>query len=188
MTFSASCSGTNSRSIWKRFRHVLRRFHCRAHARSSAQKGSPNGCGERRILRVNDVSQDPRYIHCENGVAARSELVVPLLLCDRLIGVLDLESSELARSPWNTNACFLPLAPISPLRFENARLYQETRDTQLRLQQISRWLAKFREVCSRTAHAKSRLDLAAGYVPARELGATSTIFFRMVRPSRLRAW
>src|SRR5207244_11637167 len=47
--------------------------------------------GERRVLRINDVSEDPRYIHCESGVAARSALVVPLLLCDRLIGVLDLE-------------------------------------------------------------------------------------------------
>src|SRR6266702_4052515 len=36
--------------------------------------------GERRILRVNDVTEDPRYIRCETGVEARSELVVPLLI------------------------------------------------------------------------------------------------------------
>src|SRR5260370_5850637 len=50
--------------------------------------------GERRILLVNDVTEHPRYIRCETAVEARSELVVPLLIQDRLILVLDLESTE----------------------------------------------------------------------------------------------
>src|SRR2546430_822525 len=48
--------------------------------------------GERRVLRVSDVADDSRYIRCDTGVEARSEIVVPLLMQDRLIGVLDLES------------------------------------------------------------------------------------------------
>ncbi len=40
--------------------------------------------GERRVLRINDVTDDSRYIRCESGVTVRSELVVPLLLRDRL--------------------------------------------------------------------------------------------------------
>src|SRR5258708_11041123 len=39
--------------------------------------------GERRVLRINDVADDPRYIRCESGVETRSELVVPLFLQDR---------------------------------------------------------------------------------------------------------
>src|SRR5258708_2162191 len=35
--------------------------------------------GERRVLRINDGPDDARYIHSETRVAARSELVVPLL-------------------------------------------------------------------------------------------------------------
>src|SRR3954469_21880502 len=42
---------------------------------------------------VSDVSQDPRYINIVPDV--RSELVIPLLLKDRCIGVFDLESPEL---------------------------------------------------------------------------------------------
>src|SRR5260370_26511937 len=38
--------------------------------------------GERRVLRINDVAEDPRYIRCESGVETRSELVVPLFLQD----------------------------------------------------------------------------------------------------------
>src|SRR6202040_1570019 len=49
--------------------------------------------GERRAVRVSDTLLDPRFLACkiDTGVAARSELVVPLLMQDRLIGVLDLE-------------------------------------------------------------------------------------------------
>src|SRR3989442_7991925 len=42
---------------------------------------------------VPDVSTDPRYIKVVDD--ARSELVIPLLLKDRCIGVFDLESPEL---------------------------------------------------------------------------------------------
>src|ERR1700675_62597 len=45
---------------------------------------------ERRSIRVDDVLSDARYIRCATSVDTRSELVVPLLLQDRLIGVLDL--------------------------------------------------------------------------------------------------
>ena len=49
---------------------------------------------ERRSVRVDDVTNDPRHVTCEVGLATGSELVIPLLLQDRLIGVLDLESPE----------------------------------------------------------------------------------------------
>jgi L-methionine (R)-S-oxide reductase len=50
---------------------------------------------ERRSILVPDVTAFPGHIACD--VASRSELVVPLLRGDRLIGVLDLDSPELAR-------------------------------------------------------------------------------------------
>jgi len=50
---------------------------------------------ERRSVLVPDVTAFPGHIACD--VASRSELVVPLLRGDLLIGVLDLDSPELAR-------------------------------------------------------------------------------------------
>jgi sigma-B regulation protein RsbU (phosphoserine phosphatase) len=53
---------------------------------------SGTAAGERRTLRVNDVREDPRYIQCELEFEVRSELVVPLIDGERLIGVFDLDS------------------------------------------------------------------------------------------------
>ena len=44
---------------------------------------------------VSDVSKDPRYINLVDDV--RSELVIPMLIKERCIGVFDLESPELER-------------------------------------------------------------------------------------------
>ena len=52
-----------------------------------------SAAAERRTIRVIDVRLDPRYLQGESGVEVRSELVVPLLRQDRLVGVLDLEST-----------------------------------------------------------------------------------------------
>ena len=50
---------------------------------------------ERRSVVVRDVEAFPGHIACDS--ASRSELVVPLLRGDSLLGVLDLDSPELAR-------------------------------------------------------------------------------------------
>ena len=50
---------------------------------------------ERRIQRVEDVDAFPGHIACDS--ASRSELVVPILVNDEVIGVLDLDSPNLAR-------------------------------------------------------------------------------------------
>jgi len=50
---------------------------------------------QRQPVLVPDVAAFPGHIACDT--ASRSELVVPLLAGDRLLGVLDLDSPELAR-------------------------------------------------------------------------------------------
>jgi L-methionine (R)-S-oxide reductase len=50
---------------------------------------------ERRTVLVPDVEAFPGHIACDT--ASRSELVVPLLIGERLLGVLDLDSPVLAR-------------------------------------------------------------------------------------------
>ena len=127
--------------------------------------------GERRTIRVADTLDDPRYIQCETGLVVRSELVVPLLLQDRLIGVLDLESTDPNAFTAEHERMLATLGSYIAIALENARLYEEARETERRLQTD---LATAREIQRGLLPTGARevpgLELAAAYVPARELG------------------
>jgi sigma-B regulation protein RsbU (phosphoserine phosphatase) len=126
---------------------------------------------ERRVLRVNDTLNDPRFVRCTEGVDARSELVVPLLLQDRLIGVLDLESTDLNAFTAEHERMLSTLASYIAIALENARLFAEARESERRLTDD---LATAREIQRQLLPTGARevpgLDLAAGYCSARELG------------------
>ncbi|PYU44126.1 MAG: serine/threonine protein phosphatase, partial [Acidobacteria bacterium] len=127
--------------------------------------------GERRVLRINDVTDDSRYIRCESGVTVRSELVVPLLLRDRLIGVLDLESSEPHAFTLEHERMLSTLGSYIAVALENARLYQEARQSEQRMRsELDTAREIQRQLLPTGAREVPGLDLAAGYVPARELG------------------
>jgi phosphoserine phosphatase RsbU/P len=129
--------------------------------------------GQRRAIRVGDTLADPRFLGCEveTGVAVRSELVVPLLMQDRLIGVLDLESAETHAFTVEHERMLATLASYVAIALENARLYEEARETERRLHDD---LATAREIQRQLLPSGARevpgLDLAAGYCSARELG------------------
>jgi sigma-B regulation protein RsbU (phosphoserine phosphatase) len=127
--------------------------------------------GERRVLRVNDVTDDSRYIRCDTGVEARSELVVPLLMQDRLIGVLDLESSELHAFTMEHERMLTTLGSYIAIALENARLFQEATESERRMRsELDTAREIQRQLLPTGAREVPGLDLAAGYVPARELG------------------
>ncbi|MBA3296443.1 MAG: GAF domain-containing protein, partial [Acidobacteria bacterium] len=77
----------------------------------------------REAVLVSDVSQDPRYISIVPDV--RSELAIPLLLKDRCIGVVDLESPELDAFSKRDVEILTLLAAQAAVAIENARLYEE---------------------------------------------------------------
>src|SRR5712692_2712783 len=127
--------------------------------------------GERRALRIDDVREDPRYIRCETGVEVRSELVVPLLLQDRLIGVLDLERSTPRAFTAEHERMLATLASYIAVALENARLYEDARESERRLRSDLDTAREIqRQLLPTGAREVPGLDLAAAYVPARELG------------------
>jgi sigma-B regulation protein RsbU (phosphoserine phosphatase) len=131
--------------------------------------------GQRRALRIGDVRLDPRYISdccgSTNPVPVRSELVVPLLLRDRLVGVLDLESVEPHAFTAEHERMLTTLGSYIAIALENSRLYQEARENEQRLlTDLDTAREIQRQLLPTGAREIPGLDLASGYAPARELG------------------
>ena len=126
---------------------------------------------ERRTIRVVDVRLDPRYVSTNEDVEVRSELVVPLLLRDRLVGVLDLESTKPhAFSPEHERLLNI-LGSYIAVALENSRLFEEARENQTRLlNDLDTAREIQRQLLPSGAKEIPGLDLATAYVPARELG------------------
>jgi phosphoserine phosphatase RsbU/P len=122
------------------------------------------------VVLVTDVDQDPRYIKLVPDV--RSELAIPLLLKDRCIGVLDLESPELAAFSKREVEILTLLASQAAVAIENARLYEEVRSTQERLEKEVRFAQRVQAALLPAGLPKrlKGVELAASFASARELG------------------
>jgi sigma-B regulation protein RsbU (phosphoserine phosphatase) len=118
---------------------------------------------------VPDVTKDPRYI--EANPETRSELVVPLIYKDKVIGVLDLEHTRRGFFTDDHRRTTTTLAAQIAIAIENARLYEQVARQERRLE---RDLALARELQMRLLpHARPKLghlDVAAKFVPARAIG------------------
>jgi phosphoserine phosphatase RsbU/P len=118
---------------------------------------------------VPDVAKDPRYI--EANPETRSELAVPLIYKDKVIGVLDLEHTRRGFFTEDHKRTITTLAAQVAVAIENARLYEEIARQERRLE---RDLALARELQMRllpqTSPQLSHLDVAAKFVPARAIG------------------
>jgi phosphoserine phosphatase RsbU/P len=126
---------------------------------------------ERRTIRVVDVRLDPRYVSCGEEIEVRSELVVPLLLRDRLVGVLDLESTKPHAFSAEHERLLNILGSYIAVALENSRLFEEARENQTRLLDDLETAREIqRQLLPSGAKEIPGLDLATAYVPARELG------------------
>jgi phosphoserine phosphatase RsbU/P len=119
---------------------------------------------------VADVSQDPRYIKLVPDV--RSELAIPLLLKDRCIGVVDLESPELDAFSKRDVEILTLLASQAAVAIENARLYEEVRSNEERLEKEVRFAQRVQTALLPAAPPKrlKGIEVAAAFAPALELG------------------
>ena len=123
----------------------------------------------RQAVLVSDVSKDPRYVLL--NPETRSELAVPLIYKDKVIGVLDLEHTRRGFFNEDHKRTVTTLAAQVAIAIENARLYEEIARQEKRLE---RDLALARELQFRLLPQvlpKLRdLEVAAKFVPARAIG------------------
>jgi sigma-B regulation protein RsbU (phosphoserine phosphatase) len=119
---------------------------------------------------VADVSKDPRYINLIDDV--RSELVIPMLIKERCIGVFDLESPELNAFTKEHKELLTLLASQAAVALENARLYEEVRRNEERIEKELRFAQRVQAALAPT-EAPMQLrsaDVAGRFAPAHELG------------------
>jgi sigma-B regulation protein RsbU (phosphoserine phosphatase) len=129
---------------------------------------------------VGDVDQDPRYVRWIPDT--RSELVVPLIYKDRVIGVFDLESPHPDRFTEQHVKVLTPLASQLSVAIENARLVAELRRKEDRL---DRELKIARDVqqglLPEDEPQGPGWEASAHFLPARELGGDLYDFYELDR-------
>jgi sigma-B regulation protein RsbU (phosphoserine phosphatase) len=152
------------------------RFSLRFNENVHSKKEIPLGHGlvgyaaqSRQAVLVPDVSKDPRYV--EGNPETRSELAVPLIYKDKVIGVLDLEHTRRGFFTDDHRRTMVTLAAQVAIALENARLYEEIARQERRLE---RDLALARELQMRLLPQAlpkvGHLELAAKFTPARAIG------------------
>jgi sigma-B regulation protein RsbU (phosphoserine phosphatase) len=124
----------------------------------------------RQSVLVHDVSKDPRYLNLVADV--RSELAIPMLIKDRCIGVVDLESPELAAFTKEHKELLTLLASQAAVAIDNARLYEEVRRNEERIEKELRFAQRVQLALLPTELPRhlENVDVAARFEAARELG------------------
>jgi len=152
------------------------RFSLRFQENIHLKNDIPSGKGivgaaaeQKQAILVRDVKKDSRYI--ETNPETRSELAVPLIYKDKVIGVLDLEHTKRGFFTDDHLRTTTTLAAQIAIAIENARLYEQIARQERRLE---RDLAMARELQFRLlpqARPKmNNLEIAAKFSPARAIG------------------
>ncbi|HVP47898.1 MAG TPA: SpoIIE family protein phosphatase [Bryobacteraceae bacterium] len=132
-------------------------------------KGLTGAAAEsREVVIVDDTSTDPRYIASHPDM--RSEVAVPLIVKDRVVGVMDLESDRVAYFTEDHVRTLGLLAPQIAASVENARLYEEVARRQRRMEgdlkaarELQSWLLPVEPP------DLANLEVGIGLRPAREI-------------------
>jgi sigma-B regulation protein RsbU (phosphoserine phosphatase) len=118
---------------------------------------------------VPDVSKDPRYV--EANPETRSELCIPLIYKDKVIGVLDIEHTRRGYFNEDHVRIMATMAAQVAIAIENATLYERIARQEKRLEQD---LALARELQFRLLPQKlpvlKNAEVASRFAPARQIG------------------
>lgn len=82
-----------------------------------------------------DVSKDPRYICAAQST--RSELAIPLMVCDQVVGVLDCQSDRVDRFDHETIELLTLFSTQASIALQNAQLYSLERQRARQLEAIN---------------------------------------------------
>ena len=140
-------------------------------------KGITGAAAEsRETIRVNDTNTDPRYIASHPGL--RSEVAVPLIVRDRVVGVMDLECEKVAFFTDEHLRTLALLAPQIASSVENARLYREVADRERRMDEDLKAASELQALLlPKQAPDVKGLEMGIGLRPAREISGDMYDFY-----------
>jgi len=140
-------------------------------------KGITGAAAEsRQPVRVVDTAADPRYIASHPDI--RSEVAIPLIVQDRVVGVMDLESERMGFFTEDHVRLLMLLAPQVASSVENARLYEELGQREKRMEEDLKAARKLQAVLlPREAPEIRGLEMALNLRPAREISGDIYDFF-----------
>ncbi len=140
-------------------------------------KGITGAAAEsREPVRVDDTSSDPRYIASHPDL--RSEVAVPLMVQDRVVGVMDLESGRYGFFTDDHMRTLALLGPQIANSVENARLYEEIAIREKLIQEDLRVARELQAVLLPAETPEIRgIESAVGLRPAREISGDVYDFF-----------
>ncbi len=123
----------------------------------------------RQPIVVPDVTKDPRYIL--SGPETRSEMAVPLILGEHVMGVVDLESPQPNYFTSDHVRILSMLAPQIAIAIENARLFERTLRSEGRMERdLERAWEIQQHLMPGASPAIPGLEISTRFLPARTLG------------------
>jgi sigma-B regulation protein RsbU (phosphoserine phosphatase) len=135
-----------------------------------------NAVESRRAIRVHDTTVDERYIASHADI--RSEVAVPLMLHDKVIGVMDVESDQLGFFTEDHERTLVLLAPQVAASIENAQLYQDIALRERRMQEDLSAAHELQTILMPTeAPEVPGMEVAIGFRPARLVSGDIFDFF-----------
>ena len=162
---------------------VLRHFITQRYDQRVEPESIPLGKGvtgavvaSKHAIRVDDVAADERYIPTHSGI--HSELAIPLIVKDRVIGVMDLESEQLQYFSEEHQRLLSLLAPSIATSIENARLYQALEQREQSMEKDLLAARRLQQVLLPREPPEVRdMEVAIGFRAAREISGDIYDFF-----------
>ncbi len=110
---------------------------------------------------VNDVRAEPDFLPNPLLPETRAEMAIPLVLGDRVLGVLDVQSERVNRFTQEDVAIKTTLARQIASMLENARLFEESKYTEERLREVDRLKSEF--LANMSHELRTPLNSIIGY-------------------------
>ncbi|MGB7340696.1 MAG: GAF domain-containing protein, partial [Phototrophicaceae bacterium] len=116
---------------------------------------------ERQGVIVDDVTLSPDFLPNPLLPQTRSEIAVPLIAGDKVIGVLDAQSRKVARFEKNDIQVFAALASQVAVAVENARAFEREQQTVERLREVDQLKSQF--LANMSHELRTPLNSIIGY-------------------------